>query len=99
MLRNGDFHNNKVISIGGETGKKIAVTAPASLPYGQDYCQVGPIGGQWRSPGFERQMIADRWMPLSPRRELKGLVRKDGNVGGRRELGQHHRFQTEDGLA
>lgn len=72
VLRKWDFHNNKAISIGGETEKKSTVTAPASLPYGQDYCQVGPIGGQWCSPGFERQMIADRWTPPSPRRELKG---------------------------
>lgn len=81
VLRNWDFHNNKVISIGGETKKeKPAVTAPASLPNGEDYCQVGPIGGQWRGPGFERQMIADRWTPPSPRRELKGWW-------GRRECG------------
>lgn len=100
VLRNWDFHNNKVISIGGETKKRKAspVTAPASLPNGEDYCQVGPIGGQWRGPGFERQMIADRWTPPSPRRELKGWWGRR-ECGGSVGAGQHHCYQTEDGLA
>lgn len=78
-----------MISIGGETKKREAspVTAPVSLPYGEDYSQVGPIGGQWRGPAFERQMIADRWTPPSPRGELKSWW-GGRNVGGRWERGR-----------
>ena len=68
---NMDFHNNQVISIGGETNSG---PDPESVPppYGEDYWQVGPIGRQWLCPGFEGQMIADRWKPQSPRRKQSG---------------------------
>lgn len=75
-----DFHNKQVISIRGETNGGPD-SRPAVLPYGEDYWQVGPIGKQWPSLGFEGQMIADRWKPQRPRK--KQLVGdKDGNVGG-----------------
>lgn len=66
-----DFQNKQVIIIEGETnGRPTSELAP--LPYGEDYWQVGPIGGQWSSPGFEGQMIADRWKPPSPKRKQSG---------------------------
>lgn len=57
-----------MISIEGETNNKPN-SEPAPLPCGEDYWQVGQIGEQWPSLGFEGQMIADRWKPPSPRRK------------------------------
>ena len=83
-----DLHNKQVISIGGETNSRPG-SEPALLPYGEDYWHVGPIGWQWPSPGFEGQMIADRWEPLSPRRKQSGgrggRGCGGGGVDGRRE--------------
>lgn len=56
------FKNKQVISIeGGTNGEPHS--EPAPLPCGEDYWQVGQIGKQWPSLGFEGQMIADRWKP------------------------------------
>lgn len=88
-----DFHNKQVISIEGETNSGPD-SEPARLPYGEDYWQVGPIGEQWPSPGFEGQMIADRWKPPSPRRKQSGGKRGQecgGSMGGE----QHHCYQAD----
>lgn len=83
-----DFHNKQVISIGGETNGGPD-SEPVLLPYGEDYWQVGPIGEQWPSPGFEGQMIADRWRPPSPRRKQSG-GRGGRECGGSMGGGQHY---------
>lgn len=61
-------YNTQVIRIEGEING-WADSKPAGLPSGEDYWQVGPIGKQWPSLGFEGQMIADRWKPQSPRKK------------------------------
>lgn len=94
---NWNFHNKQVISIGGETNSGPD-SEPAPLPYGEDYWQVGPIGGQWPSPGFEGQMIADRWKPPSPRRKQSGGWGGQ-ECGGSMGVGQHHCYQAEESLA
>lgn len=93
-----DFHNKQVISIGGETNGGPD-SEPVLLPYGEDYWQVGPIGEQWTSPGFEEQMIADRWTPQSPRRKQSG-GRGGRECGGSMGGGQYHGcYQADESMA
>lgn len=92
-----DFHNKQVISIGGETNGGPD-SKPPVLPYGEDYWQVGPIGKQWPSLGFEGQMIADRWKPHSPRKKQSG-ERRRWECGGLMSGGQHHGcYQVDENL-